>query len=192
MSSTAPDAVRPVLRTGSRVAAGAALLVAGAHLPMAVSDLRAAPLLAALSVLLCLFCLHCARSLWRRPTVRVWQLATVMAAGMLLMPALMPPAHAATVSATPGAAGAGVVATGGAASPERTSMAGMSGMSGTSDRMAPTGAPAGAGRRVVVAVGAVLEGPAAGLARWSLLLLAGAALVRCRARRLGAVPAPPA
>lgn len=142
MATTALGLPRPTAVRGSRPAAAAALLLAAAHLPMALGHL-AAPWTAAVAVALLLTCGHCALALWRRPCLRVWWLAAAMAVLMFVLPGTT---HAMTMAPGTGA---------------------------LTDRAA-----------------ALLGGPLTSAARWTLLVLAGSALLRRYGRRPDRDPAP--
>lgn len=176
MANVAAGLPRAAHRRGSRPAAAAALLLAAAHLTMLLGHLAPA-WTAALALALLLTCGHCALSLWRRPTRRVWWLAAAMAGGMFLLPPSM--------SATPGTMTA-----------MRTTAMTTTMTTGTGSDAAPTAIPAratrpsqavdGVGRAdagLADRAGALLGGPLTSAARWSLLVLAGSALLRCHGRR---------
>lgn len=71
------------MTAASRAAAGAAAVVAVAHVPLLTREAGSAPLMTAVMALLALGCGHCAVSLWRAPGPAVWRTAGAMALVMV-------------------------------------------------------------------------------------------------------------
>ena len=98
MATTTADAAgwRPTVpanpvraNAAGKVAALLALVCVAAHIPVLLTHLALFPGTSLLMLALAVACVACARHLWTKPTIRDWSTAGVLAAGMLVLHAML-------------------------------------------------------------------------------------------------------